>query len=202
MMEQKKKCRLVMVEPSGMVIAGLKALLSSRPEFEIISCFTDLSHYLERAATLRSDVLLLNPTLIDYQKRLNIRSLLPASPNLLLFALVYNYVESETIKQYDGIIEITDDATVIARKFKQAADSNQSGADVGDNYELSEREIEILTSVAKGMTNKEIADLHNISIHTVISHRKNITRKTGIKTVSGLTVYALINNLIDQSDIE
>lgn len=201
-MEQKKKYKLVVVEPSDIVTAGLKAVFSSRPEFEITNCFTDISHYLERSATLRSDILLLNPTLIDYQKRLNIRSLFPPSQDLLLFALIYNYVESEIIKQYDGIIEITDDATTIARKFKQAVGNSQSGVDVGDNYELSERENEILTSVAKGMTNKEIADLHNISIHTVISHRKNITRKTGIKTVSGLTVYALINNLIDQSDIE
>ena len=49
---------------------------------------------------------------------------------------------------------------------------------------------------------KEIADMFNISIHTVISHRRNITRKTGIKTVAGLTVYAILNNLIDPSSVE
>jgi DNA-binding CsgD family transcriptional regulator len=54
----------------------------------------------------------------------------------------------------------------------------------------------------KGMTNKEIAEKHFISIHTVITHRKNIVRKTGIKSVSGLTVYALLNNLITYEDIE
>lgn len=67
---------------------------------------------------------------------------------------------------------------------------------------LSSREKEILVCVAKGMLNKEIADAENISIHTVITHRKNITRKTGIKTVAGLTVYALLNNLIDINTIE
>ena len=58
--------------------------------------------------------------------------------------------------------------------------------------------------VFEGMnyTNKEIADQYCISIHTVISHRKNIARKTGIKSVSGLTVYALLNRMIDQQDIE
>jgi len=68
--------------------------------------------------------------------------------------------------------------------------------------ELSEREKEILVSVARGLLNKEIADKHHISINTVISHRKNITRKTGIKTVPGLTVYAILNNLIDINSIE
>jgi len=71
-----------------------------------------------------------------------------------------------------------------------------------DSDTLSEREKEILVSVAKGMINKEIADKHNISINTVITHRKNITRKTGIKTVAGLTVYAILNNLIDVSAIK
>ena len=67
---------------------------------------------------------------------------------------------------------------------------------------LSEREKEILVSVASGLLNKEIADRHNISINTVITHRKNITRKIGIKTVPGLTAYAILNNLIDINDIE
>jgi regulator of cell morphogenesis and NO signaling len=67
---------------------------------------------------------------------------------------------------------------------------------------LSAREKEILVCVAKGMLNKEIADAENISIHTVITHRKNITRKTGIKTTPGLTVYAILNNLIDINTFE
>lgn len=71
-----------------------------------------------------------------------------------------------------------------------------------EQEELSAREKEILVSVAMGMINKEIADKHNISINTVITHRKNITRKTGIKTVAGLTVYAILNNLIDINSIE
>lgn len=79
---------------------------------------------------------------------------------------------------------------------------DESDAPRGEGGELSAREKEILVAVAKGMLNKEIADLYNISIYTVISHRKNITRKTGIKTVAGLTVYALLNNLIDMNTIE
>ena len=67
---------------------------------------------------------------------------------------------------------------------------------------LSVREKEILVCVARGLLNKEIADVCNLSIHTVITHRKNITRKTGIKTVAGLTVYALLNNLIDMNAVE
>ena len=60
---------------------------------------------------------------------------------------------------------------------------------------LSKREIEVLRLVVRGLINKEIADQLGISILTVVSHRKHISAKLGIKTVSGLTVYALMNGI-------
>ena len=67
---------------------------------------------------------------------------------------------------------------------------------------LSDREKEVLVQVAKGLLNKEIADKLCISVNTVITHRKNITRKTGIKTTPGLTVYAILNGLVDINSFE
>ncbi|MDR1089693.1 MAG: helix-turn-helix transcriptional regulator [Prevotella sp.] len=72
----------------------------------------------------------------------------------------------------------------------------------GDQEELSDREKEILISVVKGMSNKEIAEYHNISIHTAITHRRNITRKLKVHSISGLTIYAIINKLVDISEIK
>ncbi len=66
---------------------------------------------------------------------------------------------------------------------------------------LTSRELEVLQLVACGFINKQIADKLSISLHTVISHRKNITRKLQIKTVAGLTVFALLNGLISSKDI-
>ena len=70
-----------------------------------------------------------------------------------------------------------------------------------DQEDLSQREREVLQLVACGFINKEIADKLYISLHTVISHRKNITRKLQIKTVAGLTIYALLNGLISSKNI-
>lgn len=91
---------------------------------------------------------------------------------------------------------------VVKRIETHKARNHQHRHEEDHSDELSEREKEILVSVARGFMNKEIADMHNISINTVISHRKNITRKTGIKTVAGLTVYALLNGLIDVNSVE
>lgn len=66
--------------------------------------------------------------------------------------------------------------------------------------EISKREADILKNIALGYSNKEIADKLFISAHTVVTHRKNITRKLGIKTVPGLTIYAILNKLIDIND--
>lgn len=64
------------------------------------------------------------------------------------------------------------------------------------NNTLSAREIDVLREIATGKINKEIADCLNISINTVLTHRKNISSKLGIRTVSGLSLYAMMNGII------
>ncbi len=66
---------------------------------------------------------------------------------------------------------------------------------------LTEREVEVLRYIAQGHINKEIADMMNISITTVISHRKNIIGKLGIKSVAGLTMYAISNGIVEAESI-
>ena len=63
------------------------------------------------------------------------------------------------------------------------------------------REIEVLSLVARGFINKEIADKLNISLTTVITHRKNIIEKLGIKSVSGLTIYAVMRGYVEADSI-
>lgn len=66
---------------------------------------------------------------------------------------------------------------------------------------LSDREIEVLSLVAQGKINKEIADLLCIGLTTVITHRKNIQEKLGLKTVSSLTIYAVMHGYVDINHI-
>ena len=68
--------------------------------------------------------------------------------------------------------------------------------------DLSEREKDVLIQVVKGLSNKEIADVLCISMHTVISHRKHITSKLNIHSTAGLTIYAIVNKLVDINSLK
>jgi regulator of cell morphogenesis and NO signaling len=88
--------------------------------------------------------------------------------------------------------------TVLLPLVEQLTDE---GHGAYDGVELSERERQTLAALAQGLSNKEIADKLHISTHTVVSHRKNIIRKTGIRTAQGLTLYAFMNELITLKDL-
>lgn len=200
----KKTRKTVVIGPSSIVALGLKTLLAEAGgEFEVCGTFDGPESFGQRAPLLQPDLILIDPVVFDARHRMAVRNCFEGLEQVTLVAIVYGFIEPEALKQYHGAIFIYDDGRKVVRKLRQAMEERNSEAEAGgEGYELTDRESEILVSVARGLTNKEIADVHHISVHTVISHRKNITRKTGIKTVSGLTVYALLNNLIDQSEIE
>ena len=76
-----------------------------------------------------------------------------------------------------------------------------AGMEKDGSKELSMREIEVLKQIVKGCTNKEVGDHLCISLNTVLTHRKNITAKLGIKTIPGLTFYAITNGIISGDEI-
>lgn len=104
-------------------------------------------------------------------------------------------VETNTINFKTSNSEIQEMISEILKK------SENPQTDIERNGELTNREKDVLKLVAMGNSNKDIADQLFISVHTVISHRKNITEKLGIKSISGLTVYAILNKIIDTETI-
>lgn len=194
--------KIALIEPAPLIAAGVKSILDDCGEFEIAFSFNSLQAYELRASHIQPDIVMISPFIFDFNTRGSVRSLVNFPDGVALVGLVSSHFDEKTLKQFDAIVDVYDDLQAIVLKLRSALKLNADGSDSSDNYNLSDRELEILVAVAKGLTNKEIADQHDISINTVITHRKNITRKTGIKSVSGLTVYALLNNLIDQSDVE
>ena len=110
-------------------------------------------------------------------------------------------MDKNILKYFKETIELTDNKQKVVNKLLNILNNNDDSSSQNESVELSNREEDVLVCVAKGMTNKDISEALNISVHTVITHRKNIVKKTGIKSVSGLTVYALLNNLVEESEI-
>ncbi|MBO8486198.1 MAG: response regulator transcription factor [Bacteroidetes bacterium] len=193
---------VLLIIPSRIMVRGIEGVFSDLGEFKVEGILSDLSRTSEaRLRNIDADLIIIDPIVFDYASRPEGRSHIAEYTDAAVVALQTMAMEEEMWKQYDEVISIYDAPAVIIRKLRSALSSHEESPK-SDGLELSSREKEILICVAKGMLNKEIADLYNISIYTVISHRKNITRKTGIKTVAGLTVYALLNNLIDSSSVE
>ena len=193
--------KIVIAEPSIMLRIGLERLLEELPDAEVVFSTDNLSSLYARINALRPDILIINPLLFDYAKRATLRAEFDQLPNLRVVGLVTAYLESQHQRQFAGVIELNDDIQRIKSTLNQVARSVQSDDDESDTAPLSDREKDVLVCLSKGLKNNEIADQLNISVHTVITHRKNIVRKTGIKSVAALTVYAILNNLIEEKDI-
>ena len=129
----------------------------------------------------------------------------PFANELMTTVLMGIYQTEEELKTHCAI---EDDILRPAVEREQKA-QKQNAAALKDNKNqrtktkdgaadgLSEREKEVLTLVVQGLINKEIADKLHLSLHTVIAHRKNIAHKLNIHSTAGLTIYAIVNHLIE-----
>ena len=108
-------------------------------------------------------------------------------------AEVEDYIFVPVIRRLERLQKQSDVSVKISRMISQNPDNGEA---------LSERERDVIISVVQGMSNKEIADHLCISINTVITHRRNIARKLQIHSAAGLTIYAIVNNLVDISAVK
>ncbi len=192
------KWKVLIAEPSQIIVEGLQSMLQDCPRLEVVGVAEDVSVLEERMASRHPDIVIVNPSLLPYSSQS------PANITLtdeaFSVALVYQYFEPSYLRNFDAIIDIRDTKhTVLSVLMNIDKEGESKHGGTSDASELTKRERDILILVAKGLMSKEIAEKLNISIHTVISHRKNITKKTGIKSVAGLAVYAMLNNLMGES---
>lgn len=194
----KRVIQIAIVEPSQIVCEGVKSLLSGS-EYEVVYVADNLRTLVERLPQISVDVVMIGSPLVATLSQ-GVRYSYSELQDVVLILLSSTVCDDDATRYFDAVVNIYDSREQILRKLENAIEQNHSNP-YSDSHELSERERDVLVLVAKGLANKEIADRLNISIHTVMSHRKNIAHKTGIKSVAGLTVYALLNNLLDAADV-
>jgi len=182
---------IIVVETSPLVSEGLAGLLN-KSGLKCQFSFIDTLGELELSFAKRKfEIVVINPSYVQNNSK-TFNSIRNRLINVRWIGLVYAWHDPELLSLFDSVITISDTSDSVANKItKLISNENQQGHSPSQDL-LSEREIDVLKLLAAGKANKEIADKLNISINTVISHRKNISQKTGIKSVSGLTIYAVV----------
>ena len=193
--------KIAIAEPSVILRSGLAAALKRIQGIHIqvfeISSIDLLANYIRLH---KPGVLILNPA---YWGIVDLHKLKEESGNkeLKCFAFLSCLTDENILKQYDERISIYDSVDQLKDKLNKLFETPIEET-TDDTEILSQREKEILTCVVKGQTNKEIAQTLFLSTHTVITHRRNIVRKLVIHSTAGLTIYAIVNKLVEIDEIK
>ena len=189
----KPQVSILIVEPSEIIVEGLKSLLNEAGGFNVLAPLHDAGKLAIRITSQRPDLLVINPTLLAQPISVSLASLQRQCAQIPIVALLYQYVEQRALQGFAAVIDIRESRSRVVAALNDCCNLKASEEET-ESYDLTERETDVLVLLAQGLSSKEIADRLNISIHTVNTHRKNITHKTGIKSVAGLAVYATLHN--------
>lgn len=193
--------KVAIVEPSVIIRSGISVVLKRIPGYRIQSIEILSTESITRYINMhKPDILIINPTFWGYFDVSKIKDKAETS-KIKCIALVYSTVDMNLLRSYDETLSIYDSVDQLKEKLDKLFIVNFSENSEEQNT-LSSREKEIIIGVVKGLTNKEIALSLFLSAHTVISHRKNIARKLEIHTTAGLTIYAIVNKLIEIEEVK
>lgn len=196
--------RVAVAETSVILRSGIIAVLKRQSYFKVIPMEIVSVESLVNCLQMHSlDIVLVNPSFSD---NFDVEIFRKQAPDAKFIAFLSCLTDSLTLKKYDAHISIYDGVETIGGVIEQliavnAKDKATSVETQGQDI-LSQREKEIVVCVVKGMMNKEIAEKLFLSIHTVITHRRNITRKLQIHSSAALAIYAIVNNLVDIKEVK
>jgi DNA-binding NarL/FixJ family response regulator len=188
---------IAIIEKSNIIKEGLTHLLKSHNVCSQIAKLDSIDDWFFVFKDEKPDLIIINPNRLKDADLDKVRQKLGIPDKVPFIGLLYQYFDREIYNIFVSTIYITDTEDIILSKIrnKQKKEQNTTGE------KLTDREKAVLKLLLKGMSNKEVADKLIISPHTVITHRKNIVDKTGIRSLSGLAIYAILNNITNMDEI-
>ena len=193
-MKNNEVVRIAIAETSVIIRGGLTAALKRLSNVKVQPIeLLSVEALHDCVRTQCPEMLIVNPAFGDYFDVAKFREEI---------ALVTSFVDASLLAKYDESISIFDDLETLSKKIAGLLNVVSEEEEMDNQDTLSQREKEIVICVVKGMTNKEIAEKLFLSIHTVITHRRNISKKLQIHSAAGLTIYAIVNKLVTLSDVK
>lgn len=198
-----KPINIVLVEHSFLIISGVEKMIAEFPGTVLAGVFDgDEKNLANLVLSINPDIVIVNPELLGEKLNLFVKSF-DNQTETVLIGLCSENIKANVRSRFRNMLEIGSEKHELMQQFKQIVRPLLKNEEENkDDLSLSDREKNILRMVALGLSSMEIADKLFLSIHTINTHRKNILRKLGIKTVSGLMVYSLLNRLVSLEEIE
>lgn len=216
--DKPKKIKLLLVDDHPIVLDGIKSHLCAQPDFEVVGDAANGQEALRKAKLTLPDVVLMDismPHMNGLEAMANLRKQVPNAKVLILTmhdskeyiaqvvrsgARGYLLKDSSPAELVGAIKavhggEVYFSPSVSKVLIEEMADGNKRSLDAPAPPPLTDREREVLSLIAEGLLNKQIADRLGIGVRTIETHRERIMRKLDIHTVAGLTKYAIARGM-------
>lgn len=187
--------KVLLISHSEILNIGIKCLIA---KIKGINCDISIAPY----AATTEDIIKGNPEIIIIDPmtsgNINMRKI-KEETNSKIIALYHSALPKDLLTNFDSSISIYDDVATITQVLDDAL---QAEIEEEESKVLSQREKDVVVGIVKGMTNKEIAAEINVSVNTVMTHRRNIASKLQIHSPAGLTIYAIVTKLVRLDEIQ
>lgn len=199
---------IAIIEPNTLAGLGLRTLIERMLPEAIVRHFPSFEQFIRDTPDMYFHYFIAAGILMEHnlfftqrrQKTIVMTNGVAGAARLANFRTLNVYQSEEDVTR--ALLRLHQSAHAMGRKFPAGFGHHQTTEDTqADPNGLSPREVEVLTLIVRGLANKAIAEALNISITTVISHRKNLMDKLNVRTVSGLTIYAVMNGYIEADRI-
>jgi two-component system nitrate/nitrite response regulator NarL len=216
--EKPKKIKLLLVDDHPIVLDGIKSHLCAQPDFEVVGDAANGQDALRKAKLTLPDVVLMDismPHMNGLEAMANLRKQVPNAKVLILTMhdskeyiaqvvrsgargyLLKDSSPAELVSAIKAVHggEVYFSPSVSKVLIEEMADGNKRSLNAPAPPPLTDREREVLSLIAEGLLNKQIADRLGIGVRTIETHRERIMRKLDIHTVAGLTKYAIARGM-------
>ena len=195
----KKDFNIAIISPSAIVTEGLKFILKGSERHSNVDRYPLIGDILGKESSSYDIVIIDSEALQNSGK--SYYKIGECFSDSITIGLVTTAISREFSELCQEVIYMDDSPMKVAEVIDKSIKSHSGGHRMLSENPLSEREREVLKLLVKGDTAKEIASKLFISTHTVVTHRKNISAKLGIRTTSAMAIYAVSANLVSLDDI-